>query len=185
MKPSDDISITPEHKYPINLPPNHQLTLTMRAKSYNVGVLCSLLAIRCSSIHTKSITILRRWEICVDTTSDSDQPSMSLVSAFQPRDRPDFFPAREIVKADRPSWAKTEFPCPAGQYKIPEALRDLLHRKPAPGIIEASHLVREMAGGLATLRHSSSVYADRTSNDLKTAPTLAGHLQKVGCCMWG
>ncbi|MEW5312364.1 MAG: hypothetical protein WDW38_004005 [Sanguina aurantia] len=151
-KPSSYITITPAHTYPVHLPPKHQLSVTVRSASTNVGILRSLLVISCITA-----TILRRVEVCVTTAAGPDLPSIEPTSAYQQRAPPSMKLCVEIVRSPRPRWAKSAFPRPCARFEVPPLLRDLLHSSTEPSHADVCAAVRAAAGMSACAQEWSSV----------------------------
>ncbi|MEW5302889.1 MAG: hypothetical protein WDW36_005629 [Sanguina aurantia] len=175
-KPSSYITITPAHTYPVHLPPKHQLSVTVRSASTNVGILRSLLVISCITA-----TILRRVEVCVTTAAGPDLPSIEPTSAYQQRAPPSMKLCVEIVRSPRPRWAKSAFPRPCARFEVPPLLRDLLHSSTEPSHADVCAAVRAAAGMSACAQEWSSVggAGGLLAGDCATAGTIAGHLQKI------
>lgn len=125
---------------------------------------------------------MRGLEACVDTAADPDLPNIEPKGVWQPRARPVFKPAVDIVKSTKPSWTLSKFVRPCGMFEVPHDLRALLHGSPEPSQVEVYRAVRALAGmAEPVLKIDAQDTRRGATGDRGTAGTLAGHAQKVSC----
>lgn len=174
FRPLESITITSAVPPPVMLDPGGTFRMTITATSPNIGMLHTLIAVRCK----EGAVIVRGVEVCVDTV-DPSLPNLAPSAAFSRRARPSFAPAVKIVRAEKPTWALSNFAHPPGKFEVPQSLRALLHSGSEPGVGAVQRAVRALAGMMVPSQHSSTQHADHLLGDRSTSVTLAGHVKKV------
>lgn len=146
---------------PILLQPSGTLNVTILVTPRHVGILRTMFLVRLVT----GTTIGRLVEVCCDVALDPTLPSITAAAPFVAAPRPDFTPASEIIRAEKPRFAVTNYRNKLGQYPVPLAMRQLV-LAPNGGI------------PLSDVRRRLQEMAGIAGAQLQGIP---GHIKKVSC----
>ncbi|MEW5319860.1 MAG: hypothetical protein WDW38_010981 [Sanguina aurantia] len=158
LKPCDGITLTsvtggitvnqPESQLlpgqvPTLLNPQQTLRVTISISPGNVGMLRTMFLVRLVT----GITIGRLVEVCCDVALDPTLPSIAAAAPYVAPPKPNFTPAVEIIRAEKPRFAVTQYKFQLGYHHVPDMMRRLvLGENGGIGMAEVRRQIKEMAG---------------------------------------